>query len=392
VLTGELDVGCLGGGVLVLWEASEPTGEACTAATMNAHVTSVASLVNSSVTLMAGLICAAQVQGDDLPAGGAPIDLHAVLTENLEGAAFTTASLERLAPGAGGRETYRIVIDGTIGDSALSVTAVHAPGDDAGDGQSGVITGHLDRPDPFSGPYRKAFSVRYAVAGGEVSYELRSGNTAVTVERDALFGPDGAFDYEAQLRRAQDGSTGAAGGLFERAVIDGTTGLGTLVHAWQAGNHDGYTRVFQASTAPGAGGAPDSGVGYFGFGPPLDSPALGSVMGMWCNWSGPGSQVLHPWSAESAAAMTPKVQGQTIARDPETGLFAPVVNRITYAPTNSCDLGADAVSAGFRYAAGEPTAADLAALPLAPFVNDLVAHGELGAIPEIAPLPPFPER
>jgi hypothetical protein len=100
------------------------------------------------------------------------------------------------------------------------------------------------------------------------------------------------------------------------------------------------TRVFQAHTEAQSNG-PDQGMGYFGFGPAITSPDVGSILGMICNWAGPGAQ--HPWEGE-VPDVTPLVQGQTMARDETSGLFVPVTNRIQYAPVNSCGTTPETVS------------------------------------------------
>jgi len=383
ISTGNPGDGCLPSGDLGIWSATEPTGEACTSATMNAQVLSVSSVVNSAVTLMAGLICVAQVNGADLTAGAAALDLHDTINSNL-GTALTTASLQRLADQSDGRATYRIAIIGTVNGTPLSVTAVHSPGDTTGNGAAGLISGYLDNTDSMmQEQYRKAFSVLYGIASGSVTYELRSGGTSTDVPLSALFGADGTFDFAAQLAR-RDGSGMASGGTFERARIDGTTGLGTLVHAWQAGNADPYTRVFQATTSAGASGSADTGYGYFGFGPVLDSADLGSIVGMWCNWAGPGSQV------GTANVNTTNVQAQTMTRDATSGLFIPVTTDITYAPTNDCNATA---SSGFVYEpfgpTGSPSMQDLQKLTPSDVTNDLVPLGTLGVIPDVPSPAPY---
>ncbi len=382
IVSDDGDDGCLPSGDLGIWKATEPTGEACTAATMNAKVLSVSAIVNSAVDLMAGLICVAQVNGSDLTVGTAALDLHDTVNAKLS-TQLTTASLQRLADRSDGRATYRISVAGTVGQTPVSVTAVHSPGDSTGNGSAGLLNGYIDHIDGMNQqPYRDAFSVLYEIAGGKVRFELRSGNTSTSVGASALFAADGTFDFAAQLRRPQ-GAGMAAGGTLDRAEIDASTGLGTLIHAWQAGNGDQFTRVFQATTSAGVSG-PDTGYGYFGFGPPLDSPQLGSIAGMFCNWAGPGA-VFHQWTNGVANVNTLNVQAQSMTRDATSGVFVPTgEDHITYAPTNSCD----ASSTTFRYKefaqTGSPTNSEVEATTAANVTNMLVSQGALGAIPDVA--------
>ena len=87
----------------------------------------MAGLVNSAVTLMAGLICTAQAQGDDLAAGAGTarpawrphrrrrgVELHRRL------AAAARRSVD-------GRPTYRIAIAGMVGNTPVDIVAVHSP-------------------------------------------------------------------------------------------------------------------------------------------------------------------------------------------------------------------------------------------------------------------------
>jgi len=381
--------GCLPSGDLGIWSPTEPgTGEACTAATMNAQLMSAASVVNSSVTLMAGLICVAQVNEADLAPGAGALDLHDTLDQNLEGATFTTASLQRLPDGDGGRATYRIAIAGTVGTTPVDIVAVHSPGSDA----AGLMNGYLDKVDGmYDTSYRKAFSLLYQVEAGKLRYELRSGNTTVEVERAELFAEDGTFDFVRQVQR-ENGAGMAGGGIYERAEIDGTTGLGSLIHAWQAGNGDHFTRVFHASTSADAAGGPDTGFGYFGNGSSLDSPTVGDMIGLACNWAGPGAQ--QHWVNGAPNLDTENVQAQTMARDAATGRFVPVgEDHISYAPTRSCNASA---ADGFRYQAlgnapGTPTRAEVEALAAAGVTNTLVPKDSpsIGVMPEVPPPAPY---
>lgn len=374
--------GCLPSGDLGIWTAAEPSGEACTAATMNAQILSVSGMVNSAVDLMAGLICVAQVDKSDLTAGAAALDLHETVNAELS-TQLTTASLQRLADRTDGSASYRISVAGTVGTTPISITAVHSPGDSSGDGSAGLLNGYLDEVDGmYQTSYRRAFSVLYEIAGGEVRYEARSVNTSTDVGPSDLFTADGVVDFAAQVQRSQDDGKGA-GGTFDRAEIDSATGLGTLVHAWQAGNRDGATRVFQATTTAGVTG-PDTGYGYFGYGPPLDDPELGSIVGMWCNWAGPGAPD-HHWPTRPT--MT-SVQGQSMVRDATSGLFVPTGDdHITYSPTNGC-ASTTTSAPGFVFEAfgptGSPTQSQLGLMVPVDVPNDLVSLGGLGAIPDIA--------
>jgi len=385
--------GCAPGGDLGMWLAKEPsTGEACTSATMNAQVMAASGLVNSAVTLMAGLICVAHVKGDTLAAGSAPLDYAAVLSANLSGITFSAASVSQLANQTDGRPTYQIAVAGNMNATdasgaahtlALEATAVHSPGDTA----DGRLHGYVDHWDSLAAQVvRVPFSVAYDITAGAVRYELRTGQTDADLTDGDLFDALGAFDFTKQLQRVSNSmGTGTGGGSFERAQIDATTGLGTLLHAWQAGNVDGWTRVFQATAAADPAGGADTGVGYFGFGPPLDQPTLGEMDGMWCNWAFPGS-----WpKVGGPGPNSPNVQGQTMVRDAATGQFVPVQNNILYAPTNTCDVAA---AADFRYEVVDgpwPSLTTVEALAPADVTNQLVPYGQLGAIPTMAPPPAY---
>jgi hypothetical protein len=372
LVTGDTN-GCLPSGDLGIWNATNgDKGEACTAATMNSQVLSSSSLVNAGLTLMAGMICAAKVDGAELPSAGAPLDMASVLASNIPSASFDQAQLERLTDQADGRPTWRISLTGIIDGTSFMISLTHAPGEN--DESAGRLHGYVDRNDSIDRALRRGFSAVYVMTGGKVNYELRAGQIPTTVPIEALFDADGNY----QLDGLSPSHMGEGNLVYERAEIDANSGLGTMIHAWQAGAGDGYTRVFQAHTEAGASG-PDVGFGYFGFGPPVSSLDLGTIAGMWCNWAGPGS-LFHGWENGIPNVNTTNVQAQSMSRDTTSGLFVPVVNHVKYAPTNSCNAEA---SSGFVYLAGQKTNPELSGLTAEDVANELVPYGDIGAIPPV---------
>ncbi len=386
-----------------VWDSTESaTGEACTAATMNAAVTNASTLVNSCLTLMVGMICAANVSAPEATASsgasdagssdagssdvgasdvgssdagasegssndaaplavGASIDMASVLSANVAGARFDVARLERLPDQPDGTRTWRISLAGSVSSSALSdapipISAVltHAP--KASGDAIGQLHGWLD----LDGEGRRGFSVAYQLAGGALGYELRSGLTPTAAAGDdVLFDASGTyrFDEVAALAGTSTGEWGSEN--FERAQLDVATGLGSLVHAWQAGpSAVSPTQVFEVHTEAGASSAQDSGFGYFGYGPSTVDTGLGSISGMSC-WPG---------------TTTTRVQAQAMRRDAGTGHFVPTEDHITYAPTATCDAS-DTAATHFVYSATASSNAALEALTPHDVTSDLGLAG-----------------
>jgi hypothetical protein len=164
-----------------------------------------------------------------------------------------------------------------------------------------------------------AVSLAYEKASGaDIRYRIQRAMYCAVVADP--FEADGSLDPDAW---SQD---------FNEALInlDPADGGGVFAYAWQAGSGDDNTRVFLAELAADAEGVL-SGCGYFGFGPPIGDPDVGSIDGMICNWAGPGN--VHVPEDKLV------VQRQCVSFDAAEKVYVsdPERLRITYAPVNACD-------------------------------------------------------
>jgi hypothetical protein len=122
-------------------------------------------------------------------------------------------------------------------------------------------------------------------------------------------------------------------GIFSGRFNPGTQ-EGDYVYAWQAGGLDDHARVFQLGMNADAA----DGEAYFGFGDSLGT-SDGSILGMICNWAGPGN----------SHTPSPYAQRQFFSFNATSGVFETPTggSDIVYAPTNSCAY--EGSPAGFTY-------------------------------------------
>lgn len=114
-------------------------------------------------------------------------------------------------------------------------------------------------------------------------------------------------------------------GAFDRDTLDGS-----YQYAWQAGVNDSHSRTLLATSSYNSAAAVRTVTGYFGYAADIASPD-GSLLGMICNWAGPGNN--H----------TPgkRFQMQTATLADSASAFSLGSSKITYAPTVSCDSSSD---------------------------------------------------
>jgi hypothetical protein len=361
---------CLPGGDLGIWEATETgTGEACASTKMNALVGDVAERVNTSLKLLAAVVCVAKVEGRAQPDKGASLDLTSSVSAAYTGATVTAAKIERESSDTtAGNAIYKLTFAGTISSTPVSITLRHAPSS-TGEDFSGRLNGTVAITGGGASS-QEGFSVVYSQSGSSVSYVLKSGQTP-TSSTTSLFDSSGNY-----LFSAFTSITGAGNGKYLIASVNKTSGLGTVKFAWQAGQNDSKTRVFHANTT--AGTSADSGFAYFGFGPKIDSVNVGNIGGMCCNWAGPGGVCMG-----SSYDLADKAQSQVMSRN-SSGLFVPSSSSITYAPTNSCN---HSTATTFKYAPpGTGTGkwgADGSSISAAAVTNNLTSLTAAGTMPTV---------
>ena len=103
--------------------------------------------------------------------------------------------------------------------------------------------------------------------------------------------------------------------------------VGRFSYVWQAGNGDTNTRVLDLNMI-----RETSGDAYFGFGSKVQTKINSEILGMICNWAGPGN----------SHTLTAYAQRQHMVMETATDIFKPAADSpedasdITYAPTNDC--------------------------------------------------------
>jgi hypothetical protein len=325
---------CLPTGDLGIWPtasgpvtAVDTTGEACASAEMNSLVVDVSNTVNTAIKLMAGLACLAQLDGDALPAPGASLDLSADTQASYSGSTVTTAAIAQESAPVGGFPVYRLTFQGTIGGLPVSLTLRHSPNSNGTD-SAGRVYGTVG----VDASSVRGFSIVYNRTAGVDSFVAKSAITPNSAGTSGLFDSSGNYQWATFLANGSAGSSDRDARFVLTQVSD-STNLGTMLFAWQAGGSDTHTRVLNATTTAGAGGAADSGYAYFGFGAPMGTSS-GSILGMCCNWAGPGGTCIQSSGNYDKSGLA---ENQVFSRSLATGYFVPTSSNITYAPLNSCD-------------------------------------------------------
>lgn len=354
--------GCLPSKDLGIWSETETTGEACSAAQLNQLILSTAGAANSGIEIMAGVMCVMEMKSIALPSAGSSVDLTSDLAGVSTAISFDSATLEQESTAhSSGAPIYKLAITATVGTQDVSFTLRNAK-----DGSSsfGHLFGSVNMGSA-SGIY--GISVTYSddSAADTVSFEMRSATTPESAGTASLFGADSRYSFTTFLANG-NGRVDNSNARSLIASVDRDTGYGTANFAWQAGGSDGNTRVFRATTSSTVAGA--SGVAYFGFGAAINATSVGEMDGMCCNWAGPGATCNSSGSRNS-----PSVQAQTFSKT-VGGVFAPVVSKIAYAPTNTCN----STAGSFKY--GTPTEWNAGTITSTSVTNSLVSEDSLGAV------------
>jgi len=354
--------GCLPGRDLGVWSATNGTsGEACSAAQLNALVNGTAGAVNTGLEILAGVSCVLSNRGVDLPAAGSTLDVTEELDGVSEAITFTSASLEResVAHSSGG-PIYKLTVAATVSGQEVHFTIRNT---ESASGVFGQFFGDIKQA-AAAGYY--GFSVVYSDDGELTSFEMRSATTPEDAGRTNLIGTDNRYSFATFLAEGS-GQPDNSNARHMIATVDNGTGAGTVNFAWQAGGSDDNTRVFRAKTAALA--AATAGYAYFGFGPAINSASVGTIDGMCCNWAGPGA------SCTVGARNSANVQAQSFASS--GGVLTPSDSKITYAPTNNCDAN----SAGtFKYAIPAVWNGSGSSVSATNVTNNLTSQTQYGAV------------
>lgn len=330
----ESSAGQLPSGDLGIWSSATGDGEACVAAKMNALMQSAATNSDYTMLLGASMICLMKRAGTDIPStDGDSVsltdELNTAIQVNNPAVTITAAALENLADVTDTDGTsrdvfqYTIVANETVNENTVTTTAYmkHMPtATDNGTYKGRLWTkvegaGAAGNVDGLSIEYEKT-SITL------VKYKMLTADFNPLAEGLDIFDESGSLDV----------SSSWTGG-FTQAILDSDPsagGTGDFSYAWQAGTGDGNARIFNGYTDE------TGGCGFFGYGDGFDNE-VGTLSdnvidGFICNWAGPGND-------HSMSTSMHKAQKQCMDRDAVTGIFAVTTEKITYAPTVSCDSG-----------------------------------------------------
>lgn len=312
-------------GVLLASEAL--TGEACSAATVNAYVAYASQGLRLSQDLMSAGLCVAKVKNLKLPEiVGDKLDLTVDLATAMAAVAtITKTEIVRSGTDANGNPVFSIELAGNASGKAFSVSSANTK---SSEGSSGQVRGYFDVSADATPKYF-GFSVDYSKSGDSMSLEYRAARNRNSSSFDFFNATTGKVDFS-------KGSTSIGEDLFfikfKGSSASGARD-GSMVFAWQAGEGDSHSRVFQADVKGTVG------TGFYSYGYKLNAAGatesnFGKIEGMICNWvlTQNGSVPSH---AAQAATHANKAMKQTMTLT--GGKFVAATSNIGYAPHHTCN-------------------------------------------------------
>lgn len=348
--------GTLPTGDLGIWLDTVTGGEPCIAAQMRMRVGSVRRQTLQGLLLMAAMRRSVAASSTlSMPAAGASTDITSDFGTVLSAAASpSTVNVEAatIALDSGGTiYTYRLVLNN--GSTGLSyrrgeVIMRHTPGGSAS-AYSGTmqVTGFLLSNDAAfgcsdqmdTGHYKVAFvnTLRYSRSGSSVRFGSRASHYCGHTSNDSLtdygaqvasFTADNELDPSVKLMGNTRGSTLGWRGNFTRfaGTFDRDTVEGSFLLAWQAGTGDSHSRALAVVSDYDSSTGDRSLTGFFAFADEIAS-TTGTLLGMICNWAGPGN------------SHTPSTlfQSQTATKVAAASAYSVGASQIAYAPTVNCN-------------------------------------------------------
>jgi len=344
-------------------------GHACSVAQLNSLMRGIEAQSEAALTLAAALVAQAAISGTPVPTDGTPVDLTAAMNSS-SAFVFSQAAFSRTTEAiyyVVSLETNEQQLNG-LGSAAhtyaVTVTLAHAPDSSAPtERYRGLLTYQILDSDyrgglqcPSSGPPPLA-----AAPSGSLAYNRSAANDLKVQVRQATFcAQDAATAFDADglaLTGWSDNYNAFTANFDPTATFTDTTTVsdtlttdlaGTYAFAWQAGNGDGYSRVFNVGVNDMS---PMSGEAYFGFGQRIQASsghsyaitdtaglpstlrpddAVVAVEGLFCNWAGP--------SMGGSSRFQPYAQRQFVRLNTSTGFFEVPSggSDIRYAPTDNC--------------------------------------------------------
>ena len=351
--------GQLPGGDLGLWTEYEGGTQPCVAAQLKQRTRGVKGQTLQGLLMMAAMRRTVDASSTlAMPAAGATTNLASDFETRLHlipaFASVVVHAASITLDSGGSTYTYRLALaNGSSGAGAKlgEVIMKHTPGSSTS-AYSGVMQvsgftlsndgafGCSDAVDSGTGLYQGAqvSTLHYTRDGAGVAFGSRSGNycghPSSTSVADygaqvATLTSGSELDPSAKLSGTLRGSSTGWRGNFSRFAgsFDKDSGAGNFVYAWQAGVMDGATRSLAINADYNSASETRTLKGYFGFGGDI-ATTNGALLGMICNWAGPGnSHTPLPSFQSQVATLAPSAMNFSIASGG---------SKIGYAPTTSC--------------------------------------------------------
>lgn len=356
---GSPTTGSLPGGDLGMWTATDTsTSQPCAAAELNQRLGTVKKQTRQGMLMMAAMRRAVAISSTlAMPTAGNTTDLTSQMSTAITAlASGTSINAATISLNSGGTiYTYRLVLARGTGTSAESAEIVirHTPGASATQ-FTGVMTLAVSQlgndlaracSDQMSGGLYKVANVttlRYDRNGSTLKFGARSGDYcgAPTDGSSDHLGDVASLDSNGELDptvhlsgSTTRGSTKGWRGNFGRFAgdLDKDTQAGDFIYVWQAGNQDGAGRGFAVHAAFNTSTEARTLDAYYGYTAAITgtSASTSNLLGMICNWAGPGNNHTPNDSFQS--------QTMSLASAATTWTMNPSDSKITYAPTVSCN-------------------------------------------------------
>jgi hypothetical protein len=355
---GGIASGTLPGGDLGLWLQYEGT-QPCVSAQLSRRVAGVKGRSLQGLLLMAALRRTIEASSTlAMPRAGGSTDVTTAFATMLHTvpafAGITVYAASVALDSAGTTYTYRLAMGNGATDATArsgEIVMRHSPGSSE-TAYSGVMQiagfsltndaamGCSDLTDSGTGLMQGAqvTTLKYSRSGATVAFASRSGNycgapssTASTAwgADVASFTSDGQLDPSVKLSGPVRGGNKGWRANFSRFAgnFDKDSVAGNFLYAWQAGTGDNHSRAMAVNTDYNSATETRSMKGYFAFASDI-ATTDGSLLGMICNWAGPGNSHTPQLRFQSQTASLGSTDMNFVI--PSGG------NKITYAPTNSC--------------------------------------------------------
>lgn len=373
-VSGPNQSGTLPSGDLGLWTADNTDShgtQPCATATLNDKLEGSKRQMRQAMLLMAGIRRLIASSGSlSMPAANQTTDVQSALATVLSGIApgvsvdAATVSLNNL----GTVYTYRLALSAGSGASAKQgeVVVQHTPGASATQ-YAGIVQitasqlgsdsafGCSDQIDSGTSLYKVATvsTIRYDKNGTDLDVGARSANycgapapsSSSYIDDIAELDGNGMLDFSVDLggNNARGSIKGWRGNASRfSASLDTATQAGDFSYIWQAGNLDSHARGFAVHSSYNSSTEARTLDAFYAYTQSI-AATNGDMLGMLCNWAGPGNN--H----------TPVnyFQSQRATLSSSASIWTRTASHIAYAPTVSCNSGS-----GMRYDADGNTTID----------------------------------